>query len=157
MDLNTVHHSFGNLENLLHELELETAYVEGVRGPQIGDTLRILLPVTDEGHPVLTEIMVTEFTDDLDLLHVYSTLLLDCERLDELTQALSEWNLLCPLGAYGIFESDGKQQLFHKYTFPLDIDTADFSEQAMTLLELLHGVLSEQYSAYSAFTAHEPK
>ena len=131
--------------------------MEGVRGPQIGDTLRILLPVTDEGHPVLTEIMVTEFTDDLDLLHVYSTLLLDCERIDELTQALSEWNLLCPLGAYGIFESDGAKQLFHKYTFPLDIDTEDFSEQAMTLLELLHGVLSEQYSAYSAFTAHEPK
>ena len=30
MDLNTVHHTFAKLEDLLHELGIETAYVEGV-------------------------------------------------------------------------------------------------------------------------------
>ena len=153
MDLNTVHHAFRELEDQLHELEIETAYVEGVRGPQIGDTLRILLPVTEQGHPVLTEIMVTEFTDDLDLLHLYSTLIVRCnDQITELTQKLSEWNILCPLGAYGIYEEDGTRQLFHKYTFPLDRnDTEDFSDTAMLLIELIHGVLSEQYSAFGKY------
>ena len=153
MDLNTVHHAFRELEDQLHELEIETAYVEGVRGPQIGDTLRILLPVTEQGHPVLTEIMVTEFTDDLDLLHLYSTLIVRCnDQITELTQKLSEWNILCPLGAYGIYEEDGTRQLFHKYTFPLDRnDTEGFSDTAMLLIELIHGVLSEQYSAFEKY------
>ena len=155
MDLNTVHHSFGKLEDQLHELEIETAYVEGVRGPQIGDTLRVLLPVTDEGHPVLTEIMVTEFTDDLDLLHLYSTLIVRCsDPIDALKEKLSEWNILCPLGAYGIYEENGACQLFHKYTYPLDKDsTADFSETAMLLIELVHSVLSVQYSAFEEYAA----
>ena len=154
MDLNTVHHSFEKLEALLHELEIETAYVEGVRGPQIGDTLRILLPVTEEGHPVLTEIMITEFTDDLDLLHIYSTLIVRCnENIAELSKQLSEWNILCPLGAYGVYEEDEVRQLFHKYTFPLDKNDDDCSEQAMALLELIHGILSEQYAQFAAFAA----
>ena len=156
MDLNTVHHSFAKLEDMLHELGIETAYMEGISGPQIGDTLRILLPVTDEGHPVLTEVMVTEFTDDLDLLHIYSTLIVRRgDDIAELSQKLSEWNILCPLGAYGIYEEDDVRQLFHKYTFPLDRDgTGDFSEQAMLLIELIHGVLSEQYPLFEAYAAH---
>ena len=154
MDLNTVHHTFAKLEDLLHELGIETAYVEGVGGPQIGDTLRILLPVTEEGHPVLTEIMITEFTDDLDLLHIYSTLIVRCnENIAELSKQLSEWNILCPLGAYGVYEEDEVRQLFHKYTFPLDKNDDDCSEQAMALLELIHGILSEQYAQFAAYAA----
>ena len=155
MDLNTVHHSFAKLEDILHELEIETTYMKGSPEPQIGDTLRILLPVTEEGHPVLTEIMVTEFTDDLDLLHIYSTLIVRCcDDIAALSQKLSEWNIVCPLGAYGLFEEDGMRQLFHKYTFPLDKNgTEDFSEQAMLLLELIHGILSEQYPEFEGFSA----
>ncbi len=155
MDLNTVHHSFGKLEDMLHDLEIETAYVKGSSEPQIGDTLRILLPITDEGHPVLTEIMVTEFTDDLDLLHVYSTLIVKSnDRIAELPRKLSEWNILCPLGAYGIYEADGERQLFHKYTLPLDRNASeDFSDVAMLLLELIHGLLSEQYPLFAEYSA----
>lgn len=155
MDLDTVHHSFGKLEEQLHELEIETAYVEGFHGPQIGDTLRILLPVTEDGHPVLTEIMVTEFTDDFDLLHVYSTLIVRCnDKITGLSQKLSEWNILCPLGAYGVYEEDGERQLFHKYTFPLEKnDSGDFSDTAMLLIELIHGVLSEQYPLFEEYSA----
>ena len=154
MDLNTVHHSFAKLEDMLHELEIETTYVKGSPEPQIGDTLRILLPVTEEGHPVLTEIMVTEFTDDLDLLHIYSTLIVRCnENVAELSQKLSEWNILCPLGAYGIYEADGERQLFHKYTFPLDRNADEgFSDVAMLLLELIHGLLSEQYPLFEEYS-----
>lgn len=154
MDLNAVHHFFGRLEDQLHELGIETTYVEGIHGPQIGDTLRILFPITDEGHPVLTEIMVTEFTDDLDLLHIYSTLILKCaDRGSELLQKLNEWNLLCPIGAYGIYDEDGERQLFHKYTAPIDRDADEgLADEAMLLLELIHGVLSGQYDEFIEYS-----
>ena len=155
MDLNTVHQFFRKLEDQLHELEIETTYVEGVHSPQIGDTLRILLPITEEGHPVLTEVMVTEFTEDLDLLHIYSTLIVRCtDNVVELPQKLSEWNILSPLGAYGIYEEEGVRQLFHKYTAPLDPDIAaeDLANEAMLLIELIHGVLSEKYPEFAVYS-----
>lgn len=154
MDLNTVHHFFRRLEDRLNELGIETTYLEGLRGPQIGDTLRILLPITEEGHPILTEIMVSEFTDDMDLLHIYSTLIVKCgDKIEELAPKLSEWNILCPLGAYGIYEEDSVRQLFHKYTFPFDRNaSSDFADRAMLLLELIHGVLSEQYPNFCEYS-----
>ena len=153
MDLNAVHRFFRNLEDQLHELEIETTYLEGLRGPQIGDTLRILLPITEEGHPVLTEIMVTEFTDDLDLLHIYSTLIVkSIDSISELKQKLSEWNILCPLGASGIFEEDGERQLFHKYTLPFSMDADALADEAMLLIELIHGVLSEKCPEFQKYS-----
>ena len=154
MNLNSVNRFFRKLEDQLHELEIETTYLEGLRGPQIGDTLRILLPITDEGHPVLTEIMVTEFTDDLDLLHIYSTLIVKSgDNIKELPQKLSEWNILCPLGAYGIYEEDGERQLFHKYTLPINRDSdEELADEAMLFIELIHGILSEKYPEFSEYS-----
>ena len=112
MDLKTAHQFFNLLDEKIQALGVETTYVEGIRSPQLGDTLRFLLPVTEEGDPVIMEVMVTELTDDADLLHIYSTLITAfSEKAAELPQKLSEWNLLCPLGAYGIYEEEG--QLFH--------------------------------------------
>ncbi len=154
MDLKTAHHFFQALDQKIQELGIETTYVEGIRSPQIGDTLRILLPVTEEGHPVITEVMVTELADDLDLLHIYSTLIFKFnENAAELIGKLSEWNLLCPLGAYGIYEEEG--QLFHKYTlpFPREMDASSLAEEAMLLLELIFEVLSNHYSAFGVYAA----
>ena len=146
MDLNAVHQFFRALEDKIHALEIETTYVEGIRSPQIGDTLRVLLPVTEEGHPVITEFMVTDFTDEEDLLLIYSTVIAKFnEKASELPQKLSGWNLLCPLGAYGIYEEEG--QLFHKYTLPIpkEADAEALAGEAMFLLELVYSVLSEKY------------
>lgn len=127
--------------------------MEGIRGPQIGNTLRILLPITEEGHPVLTEIMVTEFTDDLDLLHIYSTLIVKSnDSISELKQKLGEWNLLCPLGAYGLYEEDGERQLFHKYTLPFSMDAEKLADEAMILIELIHGILSDKYPEFKEYS-----
>ncbi len=154
MDLKTSHQFFQELDRKIQELGIETTYVEGIHAPQIGDTLRILFPVTEEGHPVITEVMVSEFSGDLDMLHIYSTLITKFnEKAAELPQALSEWNLLCPLGAYGVYEEAG--QLFHKYTlpFPREMAADSLAEEAMLLLELIHSVLSAQYPTYSAYAA----
>ncbi len=154
MDLKAVHRFLQELDGKITELGIETTYMKGGDSPQIGDTLRILLPVTEEGHPVITEIMVSEFADDLDLLHLYSTVLPKCGgNLSELQQKLSEWNLLCPLGAFGIFEEE--EQLFHKYTlpFPLEMGPDVLAEEAMLLIELIHSVLSQKYPELQPYSA----
>jgi hypothetical protein len=154
MDLNATHQFFRALEDMIHALDIETTYVEGIHAPQIGDTLRILLPVTEEGHPVITEVMLTDFTEEDDLLFIYSTVIAAfSEKAAELPQKLSEWNLLCPLGAFGIYEEEG--QLFHKYTLPIpkDAEPGDLAEEAMYLLELIHSVLSEKYPELMEYAA----
>ncbi len=66
-------------------------------------------------------------------------------RYNELVQQLVPWNMLCPFGAYGIYEEG--RQLYHKYSFPFpnDVDPDDVAGQAMVLLGVLHEVLSEKY------------
>lgn len=156
MDLKAVHQAFQALDRKLQDLGIDTTYVEGIRSPQIGDTLRILLPVTEEGHPVITEVMVTELTEELDLLHIYSTVIAEFnEKAGELPGKLSEWNILCPLGAYGIYEEEG--QLFHKYTvpFPRELAAERLADEAMTLVELVYSVLSRKYPDILAYAAQE--
>ena len=61
------------LEARLKELELETGHVDG--GPNsIGDTLRVLLPVTDDGDMVLTEFTSTLFDPLLTFVAIVTTL-----------------------------------------------------------------------------------
>lgn len=159
MDLNMSHQFFHILNSQLHELGIDTTYIEGVHSPQIGDTLRILLPLTDEGHASIAEVMVTEFSDDLDLLHIYTTLVIELgENEPQLQKELIEWNLLCPLGAYGIYVDDDEQlphQLYHKYTapFPKDTPVDSLAEQTMTFLELIHEILSQRYPDYAGYAA----
>lgn len=154
MDLKTAHQFFHLLDDKIQALGIKTTYVEGIRSPQLGDTLRILLPLTAEGYPVITEVMVTEFADDADLLHIYTTVItLLGENAAELAGKLSEWNLLCPLGAYGVYEEE--RQLFHKYTlpFPREAEAELLAEDAMFLIELIHGVLSQKYPELQAYEA----
>ena len=98
--------------------------------------------------------MLTEFAEDLDMLFLYSTVLpLRAGAAAGLSEKLSEWNLLCPLGAYGIYAEEG--QLFHKYTlpFPREMDPDLLAEDAMMLLELVHGVLSQKYPELKDYAA----
>ena len=62
------------LECLLKQIGLETAYIDG-QEPQVGNTLRTLLPVTDAGDAVLLEVMLAPYTDDALLLQLYSTMI----------------------------------------------------------------------------------
>ncbi len=146
MDIPAVKSCFEKLRERLSALGIESTYLEGIDDPQIGDTLRILFPVTQDGNAVITELMVTSFSKDLDLMLLYSTIVAEIgDRYDELVQKLVPWNMQCPFGAYGIFEEE--RQLYHKYSFPFpsDANPDDVAGQAMVLLGVLHEVLSKQY------------
>ncbi len=132
------------LDARLKELTLETAYFDN--GPEsIGDTLRVLLPVTDDGDIVLTEILATPWVEDCDLLHFYSTIIVEIgPGYEALKEMMLDWNLACPLGAFGIYRQT--RQFYHKYTLalPKDTDLGTLPERAFYLLNLIAAVISER-------------
>ncbi len=153
MDLTGVHAFLHALDGKVQELGIQTNYVEGISRPQIGDTLRILMAVTKEGHPVVTEFMITEMAADYDLLIIYSTVLAKLgKRGSELPQKLLEWNILSPMGHYGIYEEEN--QLYHKYSMPIPVDTDPeaLAEKAMDLLGLIYEQLSAQYTELAEYS-----
>ncbi|MBE6910339.1 MAG: hypothetical protein E7474_12325 [Ruminococcaceae bacterium] len=146
MDIPAVKACFDKVREHLSGLDIESIYMDGIGDPQVGETLRIRFPVTQDGNVVITELMVTSFLDDLDLMLMYSTVVVKIgDRYDELVQKLVPWNMNCPFGAYGIYEEG--RQLYHKYSFPFpsDADPSDVAGQVMVLLGVLHQVLSEKY------------
>lgn len=155
MDLKGVHNFLASLEKKLGEMEIDTTYVDGSDAPQVGDTLRILLPVTEVPHAAITEVMVTDIGEGIDLLMIYSTIVveLDGSKAGELPQKLLDWNMLCPLGSYGIYEEEN--QLYHKYTIPFDAEMApeDLADLTMMLLGLIHNILSDAHPTYSAYAS----
>ena len=81
------------LNDLLKRFGLETAFLEGVE-PQVGDTLRAMVPMSTEGDEVLLEIMVAPWTDDVMMLQFYTTLLTNVEfGFDALESDLSDRSL----------------------------------------------------------------
>ena len=146
MDISAVKAFLEDLQKELSDLGIESKFTEGIGDPQVGETLRILFPVTEDGNAVITEVMVTEFSSDLDMLLLYSTIAVNIgKRYDELVDALVPWNMTCPLGAFGIYE-EGKQ-LYHKYSFPFPNDASPnaVSGQAMVMLGIINEVLSQRY------------
>ncbi len=142
------------LEARLKVLTLETAYFDN--GPEsIGDTLRVLLPVTDAGDIVLTEILVTPWVEDCNLLHFYSTIIVEIgPGYEALKEMMLDWNLACPLGAFGIYRP--ARQFYHKYTLalPLDTDMAALPDRAFFLLNLIAAVISERFPEAVKLSGH---
>ena len=142
MDINKL---LKKLENLIKRDGLETAVIPGGE-MQIGDTLRTLLPVSESGDAAVLEIMAGPLTDDMYMLQIYTTIILEigpgCEALKDV---LEDWNLTCAIGAYGIYRE--KRQFYHKYNYPLsaDADTDRSASEILTLLCLIQAVISSNY------------
>ena len=134
------------LENLLKKAGVQTAELEGVE-PQIGNTLRALLPVTEDGDVVLTEVMMGPYTDDALLLEIYSTMIVEIgPGYEALKEMLLDWNLTAALGAFGIYRQ--QRQLYHKYNYiiPTDADPEEMAAEIFYLINLILGVISERFT-----------
>lgn len=136
---------FDLLRNNIHETGMDTADVQGAGGPQIGDTLRVLLPLTDEAHPVCLDMMVASLGDGADIVQFYTTLTFEAsENRDELEKAIRSFNFFCPLGSFGIFR---EEQLYHKYCMLLheDADPDKLCADTLDALSVLYQVLDNYY------------
>lgn len=148
MDLSDQKTFFQMLGDKLDGLGLQTAPAAGSGQPQVGDTLRILVPVTEDGDVVLMELMVASLNEETDLLQFYTTLIMELgPGYEALSKALMQWNFLCPLGSFGIFEQE--KQLYHKYGIPVSPkgDAGELAEQTLSILALLYDVISKQFPA----------
>ncbi len=140
------------LEAELNRLGLETALGEGSGLPQLGGTLRALLPVTDGGAAAMMEIMCVQINEDTAILQFYTTLVMEI-KADQapLREELVRMNFLCPIGSFGIFE--GLKQCYHKYSVILAGESAaqTVADDAMTALELIYEEISRYFPEITRF------
>ena len=137
---------FKLLQEDIKETEMQTNLIPP--HDDLGETLRVLMPVTDEGDPCLLEIMVSNFVEDADLVIFYTTMIGKIgPGYEDLVGALPKWNLECPLGGFSIYETQGLQQLYHKYSILFDPDTApeDLEDNVMFHLMVLYEVISRYF------------
>ena len=144
---------FALLKEDLKESEMRTNLIPP--HDDLSETLRVLMPVTDEGDPCLLEIMTSSFVEEADLLIFYTTVIAQIgPGYDDLCSAMSQWTLDCPLGMYSIFETPERKQLYHKYTmlFDPEIDPEELEDNAMLHLMLIYEILSRQYKEARALS-----
>ena len=131
------------LEELLKKMDYETARLAGEE-PQIGDTLRAMVPVDEEGNKVLLEVLVGEYNEHTILIQIYTTMIAEIgpgyEALKEMTL---EWNLVCPIGAFGIYREN--RQFYHKYNYliPADGEAKDTAMSIFYIIHLVRDVIAE--------------
>ena len=131
------------LEKLLKKMDYETALVKN-EDPDLGDTLRGLVPIDETGNKVLLEVMAIPYDEHAILVQIYSTMIAEIgpgyEALKEMTL---EWNLTCPIGAFGIYREE--RQFFHKYNYlmPTDEDEKEMAMEIFYIIHLVRDVIAE--------------
>lgn len=153
MDLAKQKQFFQILEQKLNGMGMQTAAAAGAGAPQIGDTLRVLVPITDEGEAVLLELMVAAIDEETDLLQFYTTMVMELAAdRGRLARTLMQWNFLCPLGSFGVFEEGN--QLYHKYGILLtgEEELDRLAEHVIEILSVLYEVLEQKFPAAKEFS-----
>lgn len=113
------------LQEQLKQEDFSTELTDSQQGP----VLRTVIPLLEnEQGQVLVEICALTYNDQIDLIQIFSTMLLEPgPGLDALRAQLNDWNLVAIAGAYGIYEKMG--QLYHKYNVTIDT-TLDLESKA---------------------------
>ena len=148
MDIQKQKEYFAGLEKELIDRGLETVRVDGAGSPQVGDTIRFLLPMSDEGGMVMMELLILDLGEEEFLLEFYTTMFTDVEDvITDLSVEIPAWNFLCPLGSFGIFEEEG--HLYHKYGLPFsgDTETEKFAKDSVTVMKFLFDIIADKYAA----------
>ena len=140
-----IHVFFTELDALFKKMEYETATLKGEE-IQLGDTLRVMLPIDQAGNKVLLEVMAMSYTDDALLLQIYSTMIAEIgPGYEALKEMLLDWNLTCPLGAFGIYRQG--RQFYHKYnyTLPTDGDPKEMAVEVFYIIHLIQDVIGRYF------------
>lgn len=151
MNLKLQEELFHVLEERVREIKMETNRVPGGGSIQVGDTLRLLVPINDEGDPVLMELMVVKLAEDADMLQFFTTMLtdLDEKQYGRVHQALEEWNIGCPVGSFGVYLE--QRQLYHKY------GALYFEEQEQDVQKMADYAIDILITLYETLSAHYPR
>lgn len=136
---------YSELEVLLQKMEYETAVIEN-EDQELGNTVRALVPVDDAGNKVLLEVLAAEYDEETLLIQIYTTMIAEIgpgyEALKEMTL---DWNLTCPIGAFGIYRRN--RQFYHKYNYliPTDGDPKEMAMEIFYIIHLVRDVIAEVF------------
>ena len=105
-------------------------------------TLRMIPSLyTDIEALVLMEICLLEYSEDISVVQIYTTIFPEPKPgLEDLRAKLPEWNFNSLVGAYGIYEEQG--QLYHKHNVAV-ITGDDPDEQVNDVLPAICMALDE--------------
>lgn len=142
MDINVF---FSEMETLLKKMEYETAIVK-VEDPQIGSCLRAMIPIDEAGNQVLLELMVVPFSEEAHLLQIFTTMIAKIgPGYEALKEMLLDWNLTCPIGAYGIYRQS--MQFYHKYNYlmPDEVPPDEMALEIFYIVDVIRGIIGQVY------------
>lgn len=144
-----------DLESRFKKLNVETAWLEGGED-QIGDTFRALMPVNKSGDCVLLEVMVTPLDEVMDLLDIFISLIMKVgPGYEQLKEAMLEWNIDSPIGAFGVCGPD--RTFYHRYTFPFPSDALpdELAEQTAYLIDQCYAVAARVFPEAVRISGHK--
>ena len=145
---------FEELEALLKKIGLETSTLPGEE-PQLGHTLRTMMPVTEAGDKVLLEVLAAQYDEGALLLSIYSTMIAEIgPGYETLKDILVDWNLSCPLGAFGIYRAN--RQFYHKYNYliPTNGDAKEMALEVFYVIHLVSGVIGQYFPEAVRLSGH---
>lgn len=144
---------YTELETLMKKMEYETARLK-VDDPDISEMLRTMMPVDAAGNRILLEVIAVEYNEHTFMIQIYTTLLMEIgPGLEALKEKLTNWNLTCPIGAFGIYT--GENQLYHKYNYlmPSDEDLKDMAAEIFYIIHLIMEVITDIYAEAAEISA----
>lgn len=151
MDVNVF---LNELEELLKKMEYQTARLDG-QEPQIGDTLRAMVPVDEAGNMVLLELLLGEYNENTLMVQIYSTMIAEIgPGYEALKEMLLDWNLTCPIGAFGIYRQN--RQFYHKYNYllPTDGDAKEMATEVFYIIHLVRDVIAQVFPDAVRLSGH---
>ena len=95
---------------------------------------------------MLLELMAAAIDEETDLLQFYTTMVMELAAdRGQLARTLMQWNFLCPLGSFGVFEEGN--QLYHKYGIVLNgtEELDELAERVILILSVLYEVIEQKY------------
>ena len=144
------------LEKLLQKMDYETALVKNEEQPQLGDTLRAMVPVDEAGNRVLLDVMAFPYSEHSLLVQIYSTMIAEIgPGYEALKEMLLDWNLTCPIGAFGIYRQG--RQFYHKYNYllPTDGDEKEMAAEVFYVIHLVRDVIAEIFPDAVRLSGHD--
>ncbi len=123
-------------------------------GPQIGDTLLFLLPITESDDRALADLRLVAIGESRYYVQIFMTLFTGLEKgYGELAQALPALNYYAGLGSYGTLEA--KREFYLKYCFIVrELDLIDGAKGfAAALLDALDIVREQSAAVYPVAAA----
>ena len=144
------------LEKLLQKMDYETALVKNEDQPQLGDTLRAMVPVDEAGNRVLLDVMAFPYSEHSLLVQIYSTMIAEIgPGYEALKEMLLDWNLTCPIGAFGIYRQG--RQFYHKYNYllPTDGEEKEMAAEVFYVIHLARDVIAEIFPDAVRLSGHD--